>query len=146
MLNEMPQEIKLTRVESLIFKARLSGLSFSQLPEDRLRWATDQIVTRGAAIAGCELPTTEYFADILSNEIITFMLEYGYGEFTVDEIFTAFRLNASPGMKWPSGIDIELVQFTGCHFNLTFMSKVLALYGTLRGILDRKFQNIIDGY
>ena len=146
MLSELPKEVPLTKIEALILGARQEGLSFCQLQGNDLRYATDQIMVRGAAITGCELPGTEYFADMLSNELVEFISNYGYGEYTLKEILTALRLNTQPGMRWPSGLEIERIAFTGSCFNVDFLARVLGTYSQLRNILDRKFQNFIDGY
>jgi hypothetical protein len=111
-----------------------------------LRVATDKIILSGAAISGCPLPQTEGFAEIISNEIIEFVNEYGYGELTLEEILAALRLNAKGGFRFPTGIEAEHVPFTGNCFNVVYLSKVLSNYKAFRDILDRKLENFIDGY
>lgn len=147
MLKELPKlEIKLAEVEDKIIEKRLSGLSFCQLAGDDLKHSVDQLILKASAIIGCHLPETEFFADVLTVEIIEFINEMGYGELTIDEIIFAIRLNTRGGLKYPSGIDVEITLFRGSHFNLDFLSKVLGTYTTLRGILDRKLQNYLDGH
>lgn len=146
MLTDLPKDVKMMKSEELVFKARLSGLSFIQLPESDRKAATDQIIARGASICGCELPGTEFFADILSQEIVEFISNYGYDEFTLSEIITAFRMNAMVGLKWPSGLEIEKIEFRGGVFSIDFMSNVLAKYNQIRHHLDRRFQNLLDGH
>lgn len=111
-----------------------------------LRVATDKIILTGASISGCTLPQTEGFAEIISNEIVEFINEYGYRELTLEEILTALRLNAKGGFKFPTGIELEHVPFTGNCFNIVYLSKVLSNYKAFRDILDRKLSNFIDGY
>lgn len=137
---------KLTEVELKIIEKRLKGLSFCQLDEDGIRYATDQIIMKGAAIYGCGLPQTEGFAKIISDEFAVFILEHGYRELTTEEMLLAMRLNARGGLKYPSGVDVEVIDFYGNFMNVDFFAKVLYSYLALRNILDRKIQNHADGY
>lgn len=133
-------------MEKMIISKRLRGLSFCQLEGNDIRLATDRILLVGAAISGCPLPQTEGFAEILSEEIISFVNDCGYGEYTVEELLLSFRLNAKGGLRFPSGLEVEYVPFAGNCFNVNYFSKVLYGYKTFREILDRKMQNHIDGY
>jgi hypothetical protein len=137
---------KLTEPEKQIIKARCSSEKFSDLSEVDKKVASAQIVTLGSAITGCATPNTDYFLEVLCNEIAECICEFGYGELTEDEIKLALRLNYKGGNKHPSGLEIEQVQFTGHTFNVNFLSQVLSNYLALRKHLDRKFQNHIDGY
>jgi hypothetical protein len=147
-LSELVEAIQneLTPLENKMVFARTNDVPFSDLSEKRLKTEIDQIMVRGAAISGCPLPNTDFFADIIAEEIKIFIMDFGYQDLTVPEIFLAMRMNSRGGFKYPSGLDIEQVQFYGSCFNVDFLSKVLANYMTLRNILDRKFQNHIDGY
>lgn len=138
--------IKLTDFEEKIVSARLDGLSFSQINQDKVRWNIDQIMLRGAAISGCVVPNTEFFAEIIAEELLTFILEFGYGDLSYSEILLALRVNAKGGYKFPSGVDLEIVPFFGNCFNIDYFSKVISNYKIIRNGLDRKLQNIIDGY
>lgn len=122
------------------------GLSFCQLEPNDVRVATDKILLKGAAICGCKLPQTEGFAEVISDEITIFILEHGYSQLTEEEIFLSLRINARGELKFPSGVEVEQVQFSGNSMNIDYLSKVLSNYMKLRNILDRKFQNHIDGY
>jgi hypothetical protein len=133
-------------VEEKILDARLKGLSFSQLSESQLRVATDQIMLKGSAICGCPTPLTEGFAKTISDELIVFVSEYGYDNLTLDEIFTALRLNTEGGWRWPSGDVVERIEFSGTCFNVTYVSKILYIYMVMRNSLDAKFKNKISGY
>lgn len=147
MLTELPEEkINLTEVEEKILKKRTSGLSFCQLEGDDFKHGIDQLILKASAITGCQLPQTEFFADILTEEIIAFISEFGYGELTFDELVFAMRLNAKVNLKWPSGVDVEQIPFSGHSFNVDYYSKVLNNYIKLRVLLDRKLENFIDGY
>lgn len=137
---------KISEPEEKIFKGRLNGRSFCELAGNDLQASVDQIMLRGAAISGCNLPGTDFFAQIISQEIITFINEYGYSELTMAEILTAMRLNAKGGLRWPGGDYIEKVYFSGNCFNIDYLSKILSNYKSLRDYLDRRLQNLIDGY
>ena len=139
-------EIELTNFEAQVIQARLTGVSFCQIEKDKVRWHVDQIMLRGAAISGCVVPTTEFFAEIIAEEISVFILEFGYKDLTYDEILLALRINSKCGYKFPTGIELESVPFFGNCFNVDYLSKILLNYMAIRNILDRKLQNIIDGY
>lgn len=101
---------------------------------------------KGAAIYGCRLPTTEGFAEVISDQLSIFINEFGYGNLTLSEIILAMHLNAASAIRYPSGDYQERVEFSGNCFNVVFIAKILEVYRTLRNGLDRKFQNQIDGY
>lgn len=131
--------------ENKVIAARLKGFSFSQIEEDKLRWYVDQIMLRGAAISGCVVPNTEFFAEIIAEEVTTFILDFGYKDLTYDEILLALRINAKGGYTYPTGIELETIPFFGNCFNIDYLSKVLSNYMAIRNLLDRKLQNLIDG-
>jgi hypothetical protein len=136
----------LVKFEDKIVEARLDGFSFNQIEENKLRWHVDQIMLRGAAISGCAIPATEFFAEIISEELSSFILNFGYEELTYAEILLALRINSKGGYKYPSGIEIEPVVFFGNCFNIDYFSKVMSNYMAIRNLLDRKLQNFIDGH
>jgi hypothetical protein len=138
--------MRLTEIEVMIINARLKGGSFVLLSTDDQKHACDQIMLKGAAISGCALPQTEFFAEIISDQICDFVSKFGYGELTVDEIVLSLQMNAKGGLRYPSGVEVEQIPFVGSCFHIDFLGKVLHNYMTLRDILDRKFKNFIDGY
>lgn len=143
----MRKELKnLTEIEHLIIDKRISGAAFYELNELELRVATDKIIFVCSAVTGCELPATDIFAEALSGEIIKTINECGYGDLSLEEIFLSLRINQKNNLRTPSGIDIEEIQFSGRCVNTTFLSRVLSNYMVIRNMLDRKFQNKIDGY
>lgn len=135
---------KLTETEKRILKARQTGKSFCEILEKRVE--IDEIMLRGAAIYGCTLPHTEFFASFIAEELSAMILDFGFGEFTMSEMILALRINCLSGVKYPSGIEVEKVNFTGHTFNVDFVCKVLEKYMSLRDGFDRKIQNQIDGY
>lgn len=136
----------MTQVEEKIVDARCYGKSFFEMNESELRHAVDQIMLRGAAISGCPLPQTEFFAGYIAEELIIFINDFGYKELTFNEILLAIRLNSCGGLSFSSGLGIDPIQFFGTSFNVDYISKVLSNYISIRRQLDRKFQNSIDGY
>jgi hypothetical protein len=132
--------------EKKIIKARGSGLSFCQLSNSEQRVAIDDITFKGASICGCGLPQTELFAKHLAEEIQVHLLEFGYAEYTLEEIILALRINSKGRIRNPAGEDLEQVIFFGSFINVTYLSKILQNYSVLRNNLDRKFENHIDGY
>jgi len=136
----------MTEVEAKILKARNSGLSFCQIEEGLIRATLDQVMLRGAAIYGCPLPQTEFFAGYIASELQILIKDFGFEELTEEEILLALRLNYCGGVKFPSGVEIEKITFSGNTFNIFFIASVLEMYMKLRNILDRKCENLIDGY
>jgi hypothetical protein len=143
---ELAVAVKLTEVESRIVLARQDGCPFSDLDDDNAKTGIDQIMLHGAAICGCPLPHTEFFADIISEEIKVFINDFGYANLTLEEILLALRLNSKGGLRHPSGVEVDQVVFIGNCFHVDYLSKVLANYFAFRTNLDRKFQNYLDGY
>lgn len=147
LLKDIEGEIKkLTEAEVKIIQARSVGLSFCEIEQGSVRAVIDQIMLRGAAIYGCTLPQTEFFATFIAEEMEAMILGYGFSELTEAEIVLALRLNCISGIKFPSGLEIEKVPFTGGTFNVYFISNVLEKYMRIRNMLDAKIQNQIDGY
>ena len=138
----MPPNLNLTEIQ--IVKARSIGVSFNQFDYENSKTNIDKIILRGAAITGAFLPNTEFFADIISNEVYIFITEFGYGDYTLAEILLALRINEKGGMPLPSGNRIDPIQFTGNCFNVSFLAKVLDNYRLLRLGLDRKLENYLN--
>lgn len=101
---------------------------------------------RGAAISGCAVPGTEFFAEIIADELTELILNFGYGDLTYDELLLALRINAKGGYKHPSGVELEHIAFFGNCFSIDYYSKVLSNYMMIRTYVDRKLKNFIDGY
>lgn len=133
-------------IEAKILSARLQDAPFASLSEKKQKTATDKIMLSGAAISGCALPNTEFFADIIADEIKIMITEHGYDNLTTAEILLALRLNANGGYKFPSGVELEIITFFGNCFNVYFLCKVLGNYMRIRYILDSKFKNYLDGH
>lgn len=147
MLKDLPKEkIKLSTYELLIIEARCKGVSFCSMEYDEAKPCIDKVLLNGAAITGAALPITDFFADIISFEVFTFINDFGYGEITLEEVLLALRINSKGGMRMPDGRTLETIQFYGNCFNVAFLAAVLENYNLLRITLERKLQNFIDGY
>lgn len=146
MLTELKAPKGLVKVEHDILNERRVGISICQKVGVSLKVDVDQLILIGAAIFGCAIPTTEYFADIIGKELILFIYESEIESLTFDEMLLAMRFNTKSNFNPPKGLDIELVSFTGAYFNISFFSKIIFNYLQVRNQLDRKIQNQIDGY
>ncbi len=113
---------------------------------DALRVATDEMIVKGAAIYGCDMPQTDFFASKLSDEIVTFIAEFGYENLTTREVLLALRMNAQGEQKNTLGETLPQIDFFGNFIHVSFLAKILNNYMVIRNNLERKFQNHIDGY
>lgn len=136
----------LTKVEKLIAKNRMKGKSFVETEGNDRRVFCDQIIVRTAADTGCGLPNTDFYANVVCEEIEGLFIDLGYEELTLAEVILGLRLNMATGLRFPSGAEVEIVPFNGSNFNVGFLAKVLQNYMSLRTCLDRKLQNHLDGY
>lgn len=137
---------KQTEIEKIIIDARLQGASIYEMEEKEWRIAADQIILKCSVITGCELPFTDFFAAQLSETIIEYINEMGYGDLSLKEIILAMKLNLPNRHKLPGGIELQEINFSGRCVNITFISKILWNYMVIRNHIDRRFQNMIDGY
>lgn len=146
-LAELPKEgLKFEPWEGLILEARMKGESIANFSGNDAILSCDEIIIKCSAFYGCEMPYTDLFAKILSEAMLNFFTRFGYGELTTAEIILAMEMNLSSDLKIPSEIENEKIEFSGKCVNVMFVSKVLKKYIYLRNMLDRKLQNIIDGY
>jgi len=145
LLSELPKsEINLTLTDLQILFSRCNGVSFGSIDYETAKTDIDKILLSGAAITGAPLPTTDFFANIISKEVYTFITEFGYSDYTLFEILLAMRLNAKCDVRLPNGLVWDMVVFFGNCFNVNFLSKVLYNYSLLRTGLNRKLENYLD--
>lgn len=95
---------------------------------------------------GCDMPQTEFFASVLSEEMVRYILDFGYDTLTLAEILLSLRLNTDGDFQNPVGENLPQVDFRGNFIHVSFVAKILKQYMVLRNNLERKFQNHIDGY
>jgi hypothetical protein len=130
----------------LVIDARVSGKTFCQMTDEELTIATNQIILRCSAEVGCDLPFTETFSNILSEQIILFIKNCEYENYTLREILLSSQINMMYPLPSYLAVEIFEVTFSGRCINVSFISKILNNYKTIRNQLDRKLQNSIDGY
>lgn len=126
--------------------ARLEGKTFYQMSEEELVVAVDQIILRSSAEIGCDLPFTEMFSNVLSEQIILFINNCGYENYTLREVLLSFQINLIHPLPKYLAVELHEVIFSGRCVNVSFISKTLSNYKEIRHQLDRKLQNFIDGY
>jgi hypothetical protein len=147
LLTELETEIgiKFSETDLKIVRAKSNGLSFSEMSDKEIRVAVDQIMLRGAAISGCPLPTTDFFAEIIGDELIVFLVDFGYARLTLAEVLLAMRINAKGGFKGVS-FSADPISFYGHCFNVDYVSKILDTYNRYCLYFNRRIQNHIDGF
>lgn len=145
MLKESVSRLTLSNIDLLIIDARYSGLSIFEIDPELIRAEIDEILIRGSAIYGCKLPISDFFAKYLFEETYDLLIN-GYAEYTIQEVLLALRLNIIVRFKIIVGIDVEYIPFSGETFNVDFLSSVLNGYSSFRNNLNRRIQNLIDGY
>jgi len=102
------------------------------------------LLVKVCAISGAELPPTDFFSNILSNEFIKFLFDFGYADYNIEEFLLSFRLNAN-GMKYPSGDMMDKIYFKKC-MSINLAADVFGNYRILRNTMDTRLKNLIDGY
>jgi len=121
--------------EKKIFDARMIGCSVSDMNDSEVRAATTGVIFKISVICGCQVPTNELHIDALEQEFIIFLKEFGYSYLTVEEILTAFRMNANFRLD-------DKIETYGALFNIDYAAKVLKQYVNKRSLLDHKLADI----
>lgn len=129
----------LKKIDNQIIHARTTGYSFCQLDNSGTKLFLDSVLIKGSAMYGCALPSTTFFADVISEEISTFLDDFEFNSYTEQEVLLALRLNYSGKFE-------ETIQFSGNTMNTCFLSKILSQYAALRNQLDRKIENHLEGF
>lgn len=137
--------MKLNRKELQIIEARDNG-AISQYEKENLRNEIDTMIPRFSAISGCNLPNTSFFSWFVTDEIMIFLRDFGYSDYSLQEVLLAFRFNSEGGNKYPNGEEVEQIRFTGSCINVDYLSKIMLNYKQMRDLLDKKIKNKIDGY
>lgn len=122
------------------------SLSISLLDKKDLLEGFDEVLFKITAITGIGLPNTDLLIKFLKEQIIDFLLEFGYEDLTIEEISLAFMINAENNLQTPSGIELQYIENFGKYINVYHFSKIVHNYMAIRNLLDRKIQNQIDGY
>lgn len=133
-------------VDHKIIDARISGISLFEYQLSELEDSFDFVLLKIAGISGIKIPFDAAFIQIIKEQVVKFLLNFGYDELNLSEIILAFELNCKIYLKYPVGIEISHIPICGEHINVDYVSQVLYNYMTIRNLLDRKLQNLIDGY
>lgn len=147
LLTDAPREkLRLTPPEEKILNTRLTKNSIIQFPTEELQDKMDEILKVISAISGLPLPTNDGMGTVLKTELITFLMDFGYKLLNEDEIALAFRLNISSTVRFSDGTYMPVIEPVGNFLNVLYCAKVLSNYLIIRNMLDRKAQNVIEGY
>tara|TARA_R110000868_G_scaffold106444_3_gene291931 strand:- start:246 stop:998 length:753 start_codon:yes stop_codon:yes gene_type:complete len=111
------------------------GYAITDLSDAELKAATTGIIFKVSVICGCQLPTHDFHINALESEFIIFLNQNGYEMLTVEEILTAFRMNANFQLQ-------DKIETYAAIFNIDFASKVLSQYVGKRYKLDHKLSTI----
>lgn len=125
-------------MEDKIVAARETGVALCDFNDDELSIATTGLIFKISAITGSQLPTHEAHINALEGELIIFLREYNsYKELTIEEVMTAFRMNAAFQFD-------EKIEDYGKIFNVEFVGKVLQQYCKKRNLLEYKLKDAIQ--
>lgn len=139
--------MRLNELEQKIVKQRIQQTdSISELSSDATKTALFKTVVAIAHVSGGALPKSEAFLDMFIDELYTFLVEYGYGHFAITELILAFRININTTLRQPSGMTLPKVELKTNQLSIEYISDVLSIYSIFRNSIDRKLENLIDGY
>ena len=116
---------KLNNTDRVIIKSRLIGDAICDIPKEQLSVLSDVSIFKISAICGFTLPSSEKFADILNEEFLIMLMEFGFSELTFDEIISAFRINAQGTYRTNGGDTIETVIPYSTFFSINYAEAVL---------------------
>jgi hypothetical protein len=133
--------LKLNEFERKIISDRISGVAVCDTPENQLSLMAEVAILKISAICGFTLTTSEKFADILNEELLIFLKDFGYSTLSFDEIISAFRLNAKGWYRMQSGDTQPTVLPYSTFFSINYAGQVLKYYMQYRNALDSKLIN-----
>lgn len=99
----------------------------------------DVAIFKISAISGLTLSSSDKFADILNEEFLIMINDYGFSNLTFEEIVTAFRINAQGNYRTSTGDIIETVNPYSTFFSINYAAKVLNNYMRIRQLVEYKF-------
>ncbi len=126
----------LTEAEVQIYEARCSGTSLGDQSEEDVGISLTGVLLKISIICGCPLPTHPDYVDGLESEFKKLIFDSNYEGLTVDEILTAFRMNANFKLA-------EKVEHYNRVFNIDYAAQVLRLYVWKRGNVDAAAEDLI---
>ena len=122
-----------------VYSALSDGVLISDASVDQLEAILDTIS------ALCGYPIQKNKIGLL-NALKTHLTHFGFAELTDKEITLAFHLNCEIGLKYPSGMEQEIIYSHSPELSVMYIAKVLSMYMNYRKILIRKLENDLNGY
>lgn len=130
LLNDLKEELSgFNETDRTIIEARCKGSALCDQSKEQFEISLTGIIFNISVICGCELPTHEAHINALEKEFGIFLKDNGYSGLTVEEVLTAFRMNAN--FKFS-----DKAETFGKIFNIDFAAKVLRQYVSKRGMID----------
>ena len=122
------------------------GLSIFQIKDEELITEFDETVFRISKISGVDIKNDETDIELLKEEFIIYLKNFGYLNYTIEELLLAFRLNSNPTFFQKNLLELEKIKCTAKYLNVAYMAEVLNNYNQFRVFVEKKIKNIIDGY
>lgn len=139
MLTELNVDsLNLNSTDKSIISARLKGDAICDIDKTQLKLLSDVSIFKIAAIVGFSLPTSDKFADVLNEELLILLNEFGYSQITFDELILAFRINAQGNYKTNGGDIISTVNPYSTFFSINYAASILNNYMRIRKSLEYK--------
>ncbi len=122
----------LNNTDRIIIKSRMIGEAVCDINKSELSILSDVCIFKISAISGFSLPSSEKYADILNEEFLIMLNEYGFSELTFEEIISAFRINAQGNYRTNGGDTIGTVIPYSTFFSINYAAAVLNNYVRIR--------------
>jgi hypothetical protein len=116
----------------------MKGDAICDVDKTQLKVLADVSIFKIAAIVGFSLPTSDKFADVLNEELLILLSEFGYSTITFDELILAFRVNAQGGYRTYGGDTISTVNPYSTFFSINYAAAVLNNYMRIRKSIEYK--------
>jgi len=129
--------LKLNKIDKAVINARLSGDAICDIRKEELSVLADVAIFKIAAIAGLSLPTSDKFADVLNEELLILLTEFGYTDITFEELVLAFRINYQHYRTSGGHVFQPIIPYS-TFFSINYASAVLDNYKSIRQIIERK--------
>ncbi len=94
---------------------------------------------------GFKIMPNEMFVTDLCESIVEFFRDFGFGGLSWEEVYLAMKINGNTDKRQLDKIDFTYVQMETPHFNIAFLSSCLTSYMAVRGIVQAKIENMING-
>jgi len=124
-------------IDKSVINARMQGEAICDIRKEELSILADVSIFKIAAIVGFSLPTSDKFADVLNEELLILLNQFGYSEITFEELILAFRINAQ-NYRTPSGETLNPIIPYSTFFSINFAASVLNKYMQIRKIVENK--------